>query len=480
MRHYLGLLLSAFVIQACVAPSNVGSNDSQRRNEGVDGNAAEAISGFNKNSSWYKRARGVGAIKIYYNKASPQICSAVVLNSEFILTSYHCVPGKSIHDGKDLRAISVELFLDYDDIGSDPKKFQVSTKPSKADELLDYAILKVGGSIPSEYRSFKFLSWQPELAMPLTVVHQMGGGPKRLSRSNCFVAAPPRTDARDFELFHRCATLKGSSGGAILLESTNQVIAIHRGGPQVLTKEVPNDATLISAIERDVGLPLAEYRDRSGLGAAAADSGRRDRDDSRVGELSPLPEGAPNEERRPDGLFGGDDGGGDGGCSDCEPRGDGPGDPGNGGDGGGGDTGPGDPGFRYAGGEWATTSGPEFGPIFNAKDIALKYCSDSWGDCGFGDFSQLAPSGHDYRSVGIKVCANDGRWYQLTHDGPRQFTFVPVSQLSPQIVASLEENSDPFRSALAATRRRDVGDELLRRMQGIISEGLFSETVRCA
>lgn len=133
----------------------------------------------------------------------------------------------------------------------------------------------------------------------------------------------------------------------------------------------------------------------------------------------------------------------------------------------------------YANGAWSGATPPSFQP-FSALEIARKYCSDSWGDCGYGDFSEVAPSGHDHERLGVSVCADDGRLYQLTHTGRDRYRFAPLSALSSALRSEVEANTERFERSLRRWRRIPVGDELLQRVRGVREYGgLFGDDVVC-
>lgn len=132
----------------------------------------------------------------------------------------------------------------------------------------------------------------------------------------------------------------------------------------------------------------------------------------------------------------------------------------------------------YRDGAWKGGSPPPMSG-FDALDIAVKYCTDSWGDCGRGDYSWVAPAGHNYRTIGLKICADNGVSYRLTHEGKGVYRYEPFAALPADEQARVEANTAAFADKLATVKRANVGDALLMRTRGVAEQNLFSEDKVC-
>lgn len=149
-------------------------------------------------------------------------CTATVLSNQYILTNYHCAPGK------DFKTIKAQLRMGFLDrsraVGT---LFNVTLPPVEADSALDYAILKVEGNPATTFGALRFRTSAAYPRESLVLVHYPAGQPQKLTRYRCVSGDPLMQGA---SLIHRCDTLPGSSGALVLAANDLSVVGLHFAG----------------------------------------------------------------------------------------------------------------------------------------------------------------------------------------------------------------------------------------------------------
>lgn len=179
-------------------------------------------------------SKPIGLLKVDLNTGQYSNCTASVIDSNKILTNWHCLPkfGSNV-----TRAV---LQMGFYDANNDQgvKKYSVDITPIESDRSLDYAILKVNGDL-SEWGRVQLSVEVPPAKRSLTIVHHPAGLPKHITQRRCETRDPAIVQEH---LAHFCDTLQGSSGAPIFFGSGSsiKVVALHFAGiPRSLAKFDP-------------------------------------------------------------------------------------------------------------------------------------------------------------------------------------------------------------------------------------------------
>ena len=151
-------------------------------------------------------------------------CTATRISADYLITNYHCVPGKSF------TVLSVKARFGYlDRDNATGTLYAVERTVVEADPALDYAILRFSERPPVElYPPLPFSARDAGARESLFLLHHPAGFPQKLTRIRCQAGSPP-VDTRN-RLVHHCDTLGGSSGTAILALRDRAFVALHHSG----------------------------------------------------------------------------------------------------------------------------------------------------------------------------------------------------------------------------------------------------------
>jgi V8-like Glu-specific endopeptidase len=177
----------------------------------------------------------------YGEDTATSTCTATIVSQTYILTNHHCIPGFET-----IREASILInYEDPDD--AEAVRVNVATTPEAANEELDYAFVRIEGTLPEGITP---LALQPAESIPpgsrLVILHHPAGQPKMMTQYDCRAHEDP--SSRAHELRHRCDTLPGSSGGLIVNAALEPVGLHHSGGLRPEDPGTFNLATRLSAI----------------------------------------------------------------------------------------------------------------------------------------------------------------------------------------------------------------------------------------
>ena len=184
----------------------------------------ELISTYPETSRIRRMGRPVGRLDVQFEKAL-MVCTASLLNAEYLLTNNHCVPGKGEQGA--LKQVSV-VFDYYAEIDRGAQRFDVDPIPVETSTLLDYSILRVRGDPAAKFGTIKLANRDPVPGEALFVIHHPAGAPKHVTRGGCQAGHPEAM--LDTDIFHYCDTVGGSSGAPVFADDDNVVLGLHYGG----------------------------------------------------------------------------------------------------------------------------------------------------------------------------------------------------------------------------------------------------------
>ncbi len=212
-----------------------------------DRSALEEIVVFTNGSKYKKFSTSVGHLslkfELNFNGAERNgVCTATIIDPNYILTAYHCLQDKDVEGNKVEEAV---LYMGYLSSKEAAQPFHVEEVPVEYNERLDFAILKVEGNPAGSYGLLGLSTQTLEQNEELFVVHHPRGWKKTLSRRFCRV----RGFATGETVSHDCHTHKGSSGAPIFPDNSSvpRVVGIHTGWDRFQGQTL-NEGTLISSI----------------------------------------------------------------------------------------------------------------------------------------------------------------------------------------------------------------------------------------
>jgi len=166
-------------------------------------------------------ARPVGRLALENEDGKISFCTASVIDTDLILTNFHCVPGQKSNPVK-----AAILWMGYLTASSRKgvAQYKVNIKPIEADESRDFAVLKVEGTPGNEWGRVTFSDATPGESSSLVIIQHPGGSVQYLTRGGCRTASPA---TKGDDLMHECDTLGGSSGAPIFDNNTRRVIGLH-------------------------------------------------------------------------------------------------------------------------------------------------------------------------------------------------------------------------------------------------------------
>ena len=181
-------------------------------------------------------ARAIGRLRIIEKKGwlpgsrrKGRHCTASLIDTDLILTNYHCIPG---HGGKLEKAVLTMGYLVTKELRRmlpkykkfKPEQYEVNLQPVEADKALDYAVLRVKGHPGRSWGTVPLSAQTPGAGKYLFIIHHPGGYPKRITRGFCQTSRPA---VQNNDIYHGCDTLPGSSGAPIFDNAINKVIGLH-------------------------------------------------------------------------------------------------------------------------------------------------------------------------------------------------------------------------------------------------------------
>lgn len=333
-------------------------------------------------------------------------CTATILRDNIIITAKHCL----YRGGTATKAIFRPNFTNLD--GTTSKVFRVVLPPIETsggttewiqNRDLDYAILR----LDTEQQLFRdaLPARRAEIGEDLFVLGHPNGSRLHASEDQCVTLQPAPIDG-DNLMPHGCDTVKGFSGALLFAKSDSAFVGMHVQGSERLNDEREvNRATKVESLVANSPFLQSIYSSLEFANARLADGVAR-APVSAIGETS----------------------------FEAATR------------------------FKYVDGRWL--DGPA--PILEPLETALKYCSDTIGNCGIhGDWRHVAPQGHDPKFIGVIVCGQDGNYYQLTVDSDREFEYVKIKDRWQEINSLLRHHTGEFATNLSRFRRTRYGDILL-------------------
>lgn len=190
-------------------------------------------------------------------------CTGTIVADDLVLTNYHCIPGF----GETIRQASILIGYEEED-DPDAVRLPIQTRPVKADDQLDYALVRIEGALPAGLTPLPLVPAEAQPNERLTVLHHPAGRPKMMTVHECFAYAS--ASPRATELRHVCDTLPGSSGGLLINVDRQPVGLHHTGGLRKGDAGSYNLATRMSAVREALNslLPVAASADTSGASSS--------------------------------------------------------------------------------------------------------------------------------------------------------------------------------------------------------------------
>lgn len=155
-----------------------------------------------------------------------ETCTATAVAEAVLLTAFHCVPGRPAR-AVVVRARAVAHYnapgrLDAVSVA------EVDPRPLVDDERRDVSLVRLLQPLQGLPRALPLRVREPVPGETLLIVSHPVGQAKHLSSGNCVAAAAQALVANQFR--HHCATLPGSSGGAVVAASDLALVGVHSSG----------------------------------------------------------------------------------------------------------------------------------------------------------------------------------------------------------------------------------------------------------
>tara|TARA_R110001592_G_scaffold319334_1_gene596922 strand:+ start:10505 stop:12085 length:1581 start_codon:yes stop_codon:yes gene_type:complete len=223
--------------------SSGGQNELESIIQDIRSANFEALSRYNENSSLRLLSNPVGLLKVNLNTGQYTTCTASVIDSNKILTNWHCLPK---FGSKATQAILQMGFYRADD-AEGVRRYSVDLTAIETSEELDYAVLKVDGDL-TYWGTVRLSDIVPPEDWDLTIIHHPEGFPKQITQRGCRTGHPVLVEGR---LAHKCDTMGGSSGAPVFYgEGADQMmIALHQAG-------VPQSAEFDPTMEFNRAVPM--------------------------------------------------------------------------------------------------------------------------------------------------------------------------------------------------------------------------------
>jgi V8-like Glu-specific endopeptidase len=233
-------------------PRDYGAVDLPRRQSTGDassvvaaqGGAFEPIRALRSDDEYRKAAHSIGRVDVVLRsqdgRESGSACTGTVLHG-YVLTNYHCIPGKDA-GSKVVRAAITMNYLEQGDRGA--RRFELAVTPAESNYNLDYALVAIQGDA-SEFEGIRLSGTLVQPGQSLVIIHHPEGRPMVMTRFNCraYSEQPDQNVLR-----HRCDTMPGSSGGMILTSGLTGVALHFEGGLQPNDERSYNSSTRMSAL----------------------------------------------------------------------------------------------------------------------------------------------------------------------------------------------------------------------------------------
>ncbi|WP_300535025.1 trypsin-like peptidase domain-containing protein [uncultured Mameliella sp.] len=185
----------------------------------------EPILTYGENSLPRRLGRPVGRLDVLYDNGKTGVCTAFIVDAQYILTNNHCIPGVG---GIGVEAAQfVAGFVDGAQARG-AEKFQVSTAPVETSVTLDYSVLRVFGDPSARFGKVELAAEAPEDAELLWIIGHPQGQAQHISREGC--AADDPAVSPQGKLVHSCDTLGGNSGSPVFRITDRKVVALHHAG----------------------------------------------------------------------------------------------------------------------------------------------------------------------------------------------------------------------------------------------------------
>ena len=206
-------------------PNNQQSTRNRNLEKIVSSDDMQSVVEFSEQDIVRKLARPVGRLAIalkgkgHVSETRMGYCTASLITTEQIITSYHCV-ADAVPMHKGILTMGYVKPRSFDGV----VQYRVSLPPVEASAALGYAILRVAGEPGKTWGTIPLGTGTPADKGSLFVIHYPGGYPQYITRGRCR-AGEPAVDGDS--LFHVCDTLPGSSGAPIFDNNTLKVIGLH-------------------------------------------------------------------------------------------------------------------------------------------------------------------------------------------------------------------------------------------------------------
>ncbi|MBW4983396.1 serine protease [Mameliella sp. CS4] len=185
----------------------------------------EPILTYGENSLPRRLGRPVGRLDVLYDNGKTGVCTAFIVDAQYILTNNHCIPGVG-----GLGVVAAQFVAGFVD-GAQARgaeKFQVSTAPVETSVTLDYSVLRVFGDPSARFGKVELAAEAPEDAELLWIIGHPQGQAQHISREGC--AADDPAVSPQGKLVHSCDTLGGNSGSPVFRITDRKVVALHHAG----------------------------------------------------------------------------------------------------------------------------------------------------------------------------------------------------------------------------------------------------------
>jgi V8-like Glu-specific endopeptidase len=233
-------------------PRDYGLTDLPRRQSTGDsttvvaaqGGAFEPIRALRPDDEYRRAAHSIGRVDIVLRtqdgRESGSMCTGTVLPRGYVLTNYHCIPGKE----PGAKVVRASIVMDYLQQGDAGRRFELTVTPAESNYNLDFAIVAIQGDA-SEFEGVRVAAADVQPGQSLVIIHHPEGRPMVMTRFNC--RAYSEQPDPNF-LRHRCDTMPGSSG-SMILTSVLAGVALHfEGGLQPNDDHSFNRSTRMSAL----------------------------------------------------------------------------------------------------------------------------------------------------------------------------------------------------------------------------------------
>lgn len=222
----------------------------------------EFVRDFSANHIVTRLAKSVGLLELFVSKSlkDPSYCTAVIIDTQTILTDAHCLEDKY---GSRMKIYAIRFRMNYLSHHHKGDTYRVDTKPIEIEDNPDYALLKIVDPLPSGIviaaglLSLEFIQDKEEFI----ILQHPEGKPMVATRFFCRPRDPAEPPNEPFPgvlrnairevagLRHSCDTMKGSSGAPIFMERTGLLVGIQRLGglsedPQTFNGATPFDTIL--------------------------------------------------------------------------------------------------------------------------------------------------------------------------------------------------------------------------------------------